>query len=112
MVGKYPWYVPVALAVTVALATAYSIANGLDRRVATLAKLQTEWHSLSVEYDWLLNHWREDPRGEIGKALIERARDASLLATTDAPYHEELMDKWSVHVNQGYRARRRTPAVA
>ena len=102
VVGKFPWYVPVALSAVVSLATAYSMATGLDRRISTLAKLHAEWNTLSDEYDRLWGRWYEEETEDAYGALIKRGRDASLLATTEAPYDEKLMDQWSEHVFKSY----------
>ena len=64
VIGKFPWYVPVALSAVVALATGYSIATGLDRRISTLSKLHSEWNSLWGEYDRLWNRWYDDETNE------------------------------------------------
>ena len=102
VIGKFPWYVPVALSAVVALATGYSIATGLDRRISTLSKLHTEWNSLWGEYDRLWNRWYDDETDAEMAGLIKRGREASLLATTDAPYYEDLMNRWSEHVYKSY----------
>ena len=98
MVGQLPWYVPVTLSAVVAVSTAYSIAVGLDRKASTLAKLHAEWNNLADDYGRLWTQWYEKDTEETAYALAKRGRDASLLATTDAPYDEKLMNKWSDHV--------------
>lgn len=112
VIGKLPWIVPVTLSAVVSLATAYSIATGLDRRISTLAKLHSEWNSLSDEYDRLWSRWYDEETEDAVNALIKRGRDASLLATTDAPYYKELMDKWSDHVYSSYPSNQGTAVTA
>lgn len=111
VVGKTPWYVPVVLSSVVAMATAYSIAVGLDRKVTMLAKLHSEWSSLAYEYGELWPQWYRDDADNIASALVKRARDASTLATTEAPYDSKAMDKWSDHVYSAYPSPQPTPGT-
>jgi hypothetical protein len=111
VVGKMPPYVPVVLSSVVAMATAYSIAIGLDRKVSTLSKLHSEWSSLAYEYGELWPRWHRDDADSIASALAKRGREASALATTDAPYDSKAMDKWSDHVFGSYSSPQLMPST-
>ena len=111
VIAKAPWYVPVALSVIVAAATAYAIAIGLDRRVATIAKSHAEWNQLAAEYDKLWNHWSEDASKQTFQELAKRGPETSSLAATDAPYDREVMRKWGEHVFKCYEVRQPSAAA-
>ncbi len=93
LIAKAPTLLPILLSVAVALASAYSIAVGLDRRIKTLTKLHCEWNQLSSDYEHLWNHWGDDDAARILNELIKRGRDASEIGT-EMPYNEQLLEKW------------------
>lgn len=80
-------------ALTVAVLTAYSIAIGLDKRIAVLAKLHFEWNYLHSGYERLWGHWYEDDAEDDLNELIRRGREASQVAT-EMPYEPQTMNKW------------------
>ena|SRR3982751_1090453 len=47
MVAKFPSEIPIAMSVLTALATAYSIAVGLDKKATTMAKLYGTWTQIA-----------------------------------------------------------------
>ena len=94
LIAKLPIWVPTVLSLVVALATAYSVAVGLDRRITTTTKLHYEWNQLSAEYEHLWNHWSESDASEVLDELLRKARDASEIAI-EMPYDEALVKKWS-----------------
>jgi hypothetical protein len=93
VVAKLPWWVPVTLSLIVAVASAYSIAVGLDRCIKTLSKLHSEWNRLSADYERLWEHWFDDDAEQVLTELQKRARDASEMGT-EMPYNEDSRDKW------------------
>ncbi len=98
VVGKLPSWVPTALALIAAIATAYSMAVGLDKRVGTLTKLHCQWSQLCTEYERLWNHWHDDDAETNLNDLAKRAREASE-AAMEMPYDEALVDKWESRVH-------------
>ena len=103
VIAKEPMY-SVPMSIIVAVLTAYSIATGLDRRIATFAKLHAEWNALSDEYDRLWHHWEDADSEKTLYELLKRGRDASQLASTDAPYKKALMDRTQKLVFSRYQA--------
>ena len=94
--------VPILMSIVAAILTAYSIAVGLDKKAATMAKLQTMWSAIAEEYDTLWNHWYED-QAEAGlRELARKGREASELASTEAPYDEKRVEKWREFINRQY----------
>lgn len=76
----------------VAAMTAYSIAVGLDRKIATMAKLHSAWNRISQEYRRL---WSQE--SQLAQ-IIEMSLEPSELATTDAPNDQKLLEKWQDRV--------------
>lgn len=103
---KLPSWVPVLLAAVMAIMMAYSIAVGLDRKSAAMAKLHYIWSQLETGYRHLWNHWYEDNADDVLRDLQVRDREASQLAITEAPYNEKLILKWEsfVYKQQGLTA--------
>ena len=97
-----PDWIPLTMAAITAFLTAYSISVGLDRKVATMAKLHYEWNSLAAELDRLWNHWHEDDAESRFADVVKRAADVSQMAATEAPYDERLMGKWQDRVVAQY----------
>lgn len=97
LIGKAPEFVPTVLSLVVAGMTAYSIAVGLDRRTATMAKLHSAWNRISQEYTRLWSHTGDDAEDQL-KQIIEMSREPSELATTDAPNDQKLLEKWQDRV--------------
>lgn len=93
LIASAPKWIPTAMAVVVALCTAYSMAVGLDRRIGTICKLHSEWNHLNSEYENLWDHWSEDGAQAILADLLKRGREASQIAL-EMPYDEKAMDKW------------------
>jgi hypothetical protein len=108
LIAQLPSWVPILLSLIVAVVTAYSMAIGLDHRIATLTKLHYEWNQLSAEYEHLWNHWRNDDAGEVLDELLRKARDASEIAI-EMPYDEGLVKKWS---DIAYSRLRPSPALS
>jgi hypothetical protein len=103
IIGKAPAWVAITLSVVAAALAAYSVAIGLDTRIATLSKLHGDWALLAIEYERL----RFDPDAENATNLLEslllRDLEASKLATTDAPYDSKRMDRWTDQVFETHR---------
>jgi hypothetical protein len=98
--GKSPSWVPLVFTTITALASAYSVAFGLDRRARTMANLQQEWSVLQYGYERLYRHLDDHNAEEVFDQLVERARKAS--DSTEAPYDEALIDKWTDRVYARY----------
>lgn len=94
--------IPLALSVVAALIGAYSIAVGLDKKAATMAKLHAAWNQLSSDYENLWNHWFEDDAESKLTMLVTRGKDASETGTSEAPYDERLLAKWRDQVYSRY----------
>ncbi len=92
------------MAIIVALLTGYSIAVNLDKAALTMANLHGEWNRLSNDYEHLWNRWYADDAGDTLKALLERAGQVSVKGSTEAPYDQNLMDKWETYVYSQYQA--------
>ncbi len=102
IIGKLPPWIPLGLATLVALASAYSMAVGLDRKIGTMAKLHSAWNQISADYERLWNHQADDNAEEELEQVVRREKDPSELATTEAPYNPELLGKWQTHVFKMY----------
>jgi hypothetical protein len=98
LVGKLPQWVPLATATAVALANAYSIAVGLDRKIKTMARLHSDWAQLANEYSHLWNHMDDNDAEGRMEDLARREKEPSDLATTEAPNDQELLGKWQQRV--------------
>lgn len=94
ILGKSPVWVPVLFSIVTAVATAYSIAVGLDRKAGLMGKLHYTWSEIESDYRQLWNHWYEDEAEDQLKDILIRVRDASQIAITEAPYDENLVKKW------------------
>ena len=82
----------------VAGATAYAMAVNLDRRIATMAKLHSAWNQIATEYDRLWNRVDdEDAQNQLEK-ILEREKEPSELATTEAPNDQDHLGKWQDRV--------------
>lgn len=103
VIAKSPWFLPAFLSVLVALATAYSVAMGLDSRIRTTAKLHYSWSQISADYARLWNELYADDSVERFHDLIRRERDLSELATTDAPNDQKALTRWQEQVWKLYR---------
>jgi hypothetical protein len=102
LIGKAAGWVPIVLAVLVALANAYSIAVSLDRQIATMAKLHSMWSQIAAEYDRLWNHTADDDaEGELAR-IMDKEREPSELATQEAPNDQQLLGQWQQHVFSMY----------
>src|SRR3954452_9983603 len=100
IVAKSPSIIPIILSALTALATAYSIAVGLDKKATTMAKLYSTWSQIESDCRTLWSHWYEDDAGNAFNDIMSRVRQASELAITDAPYHKDLVKKWQTYVHQ------------
>lgn len=98
IVAKSPQWVPLVLALVSAIATAYAMAVNLDRRIATMAQLHSAWNQIANEYDRLWNHVNdEDAEAQLEK-IMEKEKEPSELATTDAPNDQKLLGQWQDRV--------------
>ena len=93
-----PTWVPVVLACVTAILTAYSIAVGLDQKAATMAKLHYNWSQIEDERRRIWAKWYEDDAELKLREVEARAADASQTAVTEAPYNEDLLNKWASFV--------------
>ena len=100
LIGKLPQWVPLLSATCVALASAYSMAAGLDRKAATMAKLHSAWFQLASDYERLWSHTADDNAEAQLNEIIRREREPSELASTEAPYDKSLMEHWQEHVER------------
>jgi len=98
VVAKAPEWVPGLLALLVALVTAYSMAVNLDGKIKTMSVLHASWNSIATDYSRLWSHTYSDDAEEQLYEIIERAKEASELATTEAPNDQELLAKWQDRV--------------
>ena len=102
VIGKLPEWVPISLALIVAVASAYSIALGLDRKIGVMTKLHSAWTQISAEYDRLWNHVRDEDAEAQYMAILQKEKEPSELATTEAPNDQKLLGKWQDHVFSMY----------
>lgn len=98
VIAKAPEWVPVLLALIVAIVTAYSMAVNLDGKILTMAKLHTTWSGIANEYTRLWNHTFDVDAEERLNKIIESEKEPSELATTDAPNDQNLLGKWQDRV--------------
>ncbi len=102
IIGKADTSVPVVLSILSALATAYSIAVNLDRKIATMAKLHSAWSQIATDYAHLWNHMGDqDAEIQLDKIVVSE-RAPSELATTEAPNNQKLLGKWQERVFSMY----------
>lgn len=98
LLGKAPAWVAIALSLFSALCTAYVVATGLDRKIATLSKLQGDWSLLAIEYERIRKHPESEEAVSTYAVLTQRGVDASKLAASDTPYKKKLVDYWTEQV--------------
>src|ERR1700691_1599030 len=98
VVGKSPEWVPVVLAIAVAVMNAYALAVNLDGKIAMMVKLHGLWHQIGAEYNRLWNHVYDDNAEEQLEKITDSDKEASELATTNAPNDEKLLSKWQDRV--------------
>lgn len=98
ILAKLPSAIPIVMSAIAALATAYSIAVGLDKNAATMAKLYSTWSQIESDCRILWNHWFQEDAESTFNDIMSRVRQASELAITDAPYEKELVNKWQKYV--------------
>jgi hypothetical protein len=98
LIGKSPEWVPVVLAVVVAVMNAYALAVNLDGKITTMAKLHGLWRQISSDYNRLWNHVYDTDAEEQLEKITNSDKEASELATTNAPNNEKLMAKWQDRV--------------
>ena len=101
LVGKLPQWVPLVASAVVAVLSAYSIAVGLDRKAATMAKLHSAWNAISLEYEQLWNHAFSDDAEQL-YSVFQREKEPSELAATEAPNNQKLPGKWQERVFDMY----------
>jgi hypothetical protein len=97
------WFFPFTTAAISALLSGYSIAVGLDRKAATMAKLHSSWNELHAGYERLWYHWSDDNAEARFEELLKQDRDASETGTLEAPYDESRFDKWTHLVYERYQ---------
>lgn len=105
LAARTSFWVPLVMSSISAVMTAYSIAVGLDRKAAMMAKLHSDWNQLYTDYDRLWNHVSDDDAESQLDELIKKGRDASEKGTTEAPYNERLIEKWQDRVYAQYEVR-------
>jgi hypothetical protein len=98
IIGKAPQWVPIVLALMVALATAYAIAVNLDRRIAVMTQLHSAWSQIANEYAHLWNHTTDEDAESQLERIMGREKEPSELAIRDAPNDQELLGKWQDRV--------------
>ena len=77
----------------------------LDKAALTMANLHGEWNHLSNDYEHLWNRWYAEDAEDTLKALLERAGQVSVKGrTTEAPFDQNLIDKWEAYVYSQYHA--------
>lgn len=102
LAAQVPTFVPLVMSTIAAILTAYSMAVSLDGKATAMAKLHSTWHSIAEDYNRLWNHWYDDDAELTFKEILIRKREASELASTNAPYEEGRMEKWRGFVHQQY----------
>lgn len=88
----------------VGIMNAYSIAVGLDRKIATMVKLHSSWRDIATDYGELWGHPDDNDTQHKLNDIVKREREPSELAATDAPNKERLMAKWMDRVVASYHA--------
>jgi len=102
LAAKGPIWVPMLLAGIVAIATAYSVAVGLDAKIRTMAKLHYSWNQLSADYARLWNQTYSEDANSTLDDLVRREQVLSELAATYAPYDRTKLARWQDHVFEQY----------
>ena len=93
LIAKLPGFVPLLLALLVALITAYSLAVNLDRGIVGMTKLHCQWNQLAADYEHLWNHWQDADAEILLNDLQKRAGEASEIAI-EMPYNADALDRW------------------
>jgi hypothetical protein len=102
IIGRVDARVPVVFSILSALATAYSIAVGLDRKTSTMAKLHSAWNQIATDYAHLWNHMDDQDAEILLDKIFASERSPSELATTEAPNNQKLLGKWQDRVFSMY----------
>jgi hypothetical protein len=98
IIAKLPEWLPGLLASTVAATMAYSIAVNLDGKIKTMTKLYSSWDRIATEYGRLWTRTYADDAEEQMYEIIQRAKEYSEIATTEAPNDQKLLAKWQDQV--------------
>jgi hypothetical protein len=98
VVAKTPGWVPGILALLVALANAYAMAVNLDGKIKSMGSLQAAWNRIAIDYGRLWSHTYSDDAETDLYEIIDREREASEIATTEAPNDQKLLGKWQDRV--------------
>jgi len=98
------WFPLVTSAISAAL-SGYSIAVGLDRKAATMAKLHSSWNELHSGYERLWYHWGDDDAEAQLDALQKQESSASETGSVEAPYDVPRIEKWAQLVYERYERR-------
>ncbi|MGO4882603.1 MAG: hypothetical protein ACLP59_17570 [Bryobacteraceae bacterium] len=98
VIAKSSEWVPVGLAVVVAVINAYAVSVNLDSKITTMAKLHGLWKQIGSDYNRLWNHVYDADAEEQSERITTSEKEASELATTNAPNDEKLMAKWQDRV--------------
>ena len=98
LIGKLPSWVPISLSVLTAFLSAYTISVSLDATIRTMSKLHYSWSEIAHGYESLWNDVYSDFASERLDTLMNRERDLSEVATTDAPNDQERMGYWQAQV--------------
>ena len=98
VIAESPRWVPAILAIAVAVATAYSMAVNLDGKIKTMVKLYSSWDRIAADYTRLWSHTYADDAEAQMYDIMQRAKEPSELATTEAPNDRALLDKWEGRV--------------
>src|ERR1700722_15245755 len=77
VISKAPNWIPVLLALTTAVMTAYAMAMNLDGKIATMAKLHSSWNQIASDYDRLWNHAYDEEAENFLDQIMGRERDSS-----------------------------------
>jgi hypothetical protein len=103
LIGKLPTWVPLVASILAAMASAYSMAVGLDRRIGIMAKLHSDWGRIATDYQHLWNHTFEPDAEARLDELARREIEPSELATTEAPNDQMLLGQWQDRVFSMYQ---------
>ena len=103
IIAELPKLVGFAMALVIAILSAYSIVANLDRAATQMAKLHAGWNHLADEYDHLWSHLYDDAAERTLLELISRGRGLSSESVAEAPpYNEGVLKKWQDHVYNAY----------
>jgi hypothetical protein len=98
IIANAPAWIPVLLALAVAGAMSYSMAVNLDGKIKIMAKLYSSWYRIATDYSRLWSRTYADDAEDQMYEIIQRAKEFSELATTDAPNDQKLLEKWQGRV--------------